>query len=197
MTSKELNERAAAARRWWSSLGPIKLPDGRQRPGDRAALARLRRCSSVIEAAAEPAVGKLFRALEFDPKTDARHIGRVAVLAAVLAHVRKNDERKISIAIGAPRGGEASEAVVKPNRFRALMAARTEDEILTLFRRVVAMLGDTANVRDLARLILGWTDDEAGDRARIDFAFAYHGAADFSPDSDDSSDTDITKTPTP
>ena len=61
-------------------------------------------------------------------------------------------------------------------RFKHLVSARGDEEILIAFRRVVAMLGRTANVKDLARLILSWTDDEAGDRARTRFAFDYHGA---------------------
>jgi CRISPR system Cascade subunit CasB len=76
---------------------------------------------------------------------------------------------------------------LKPNRFRKLMAARTNDEILTGFRRVVTILGGTANVRDLALRVLSWTDDEAGDRARTRFAFDYHGASDYAPRTDSAS----------
>lgn len=190
MTKDELKERADAAHQWWRSLGPVKLEDGRMLSGDRAALARLRRCSSVNQAIAEPPTRKLFKKLDFEiPRGDSDvwrldNVERVAALAVVLAHVKDNDRRRIAIAIGAPPGGEANEALVKPNRFRTLMAARTGDEIMTSFRRVVAMLDGTASVQDLARLILGWTDDDAGDRTRANFAFAYHGAADFAPDDD-------------
>lgn len=179
MTTPDLDTQADAARAWWRALGPIETKTG-MLPGDRATLARLRRCSSPTEAAIEPSTAKLFKVLGFNARNHG-DLGRAATLAAVLAHVRKDGGGRIALAIGAPAGGEPSEALLKPNRFRMLMAARTDDEILTSFRRVVAMLDHTANVRDLAKLILSWTDDAAGDRARTHFAFAYHGAADYAP----------------
>ena len=179
----DLKAQTDAAVRWWKALGPMQTSDGTMLPGDRATLARLRRCSSPMEAAIEPATAKLFKALGFDPRKE-DHLGRAATLAAVLAHVRKDGKGTIALAIGAPSGGKPEDALLKPNRFRSLMAARTDDEILTSFRRVVAMLDRTANVRDLAKLVLSWTDDEAGDKARVHFAFAYHGAAQFAPEPD-------------
>lgn len=175
-----LDEQADAAFKWWQSLGPVRTADGRVLPGDRAALARLRRCSSVLEAAVEPATAKLFKALSINRNDDER-LDRAAALAAVLAHVRDSRGSRIAIAIGAPAGGEAKDALLKPSRFRTLMAARTGDELMTSFRRVVAILDRTANVRDLSRVVLGWTDDEAGDRHRTRFAFDYHGAGDYAP----------------
>lgn len=178
-----IDDQANAASTWWRSLGPVTLEDGRALPGDRATLARLRRCSSVLEAATEPATAKLFKALGFDRQKD-EHLARAAVLAAVLAHVREDargERNSIARAIGAPSGGEPNDALLKPNRFRTLMAARTGDEVLTGFRRVVTILDRTAHVRDLSRVILGWTDDEAGDRVRTRFAFDYHGAGDYAP----------------
>ncbi len=145
MTTPDLDSQADAAHRWWKALGPFESKDGRKFPGDRAALARLRRCSSPDEAAIEPATAKLFRDLGFNTRMEA-HLGRAATLAAVLAHVRKDGGGKIALAIGARQGSDPSDALLKPNRFRTLMAARTDDEILTSFRRVVAMLDRTANV---------------------------------------------------
>ncbi len=177
----DLKTQADAAQKWWRTLVPMEI-DGKTLPGDRATLARLRRCSSPAEAAIEPATAKLFKALGFNTRNDA-HLGRAAILAAVLAHVRKDGGSKIALAIGAPPQGKPEDALLKPNRFRTLMAARTDDEIMTSFRRVVALLDRAANVRDLAKLILSWTDDEAGDKARTRFAFEYHGAGLFAPDS--------------
>jgi CRISPR type I-E-associated protein CasB/Cse2 len=61
-------------------------------------------------------------------------------------------------------------------RFRRLLAARNEDEILVGFRRLVALARRKVNVVDLAESILDWTDDEAGDKRRVRWAFDYHGA---------------------
>jgi CRISPR system Cascade subunit CasB len=191
-----LDEQAEAAHRWWRSLNPVKTEDGKVLPGDRAAMARLRRSSSVVEAAGEPATAKLFKALGYDRNSDDQ-LSRASALASVLAHVRADlrdsKSSKIALAIGAPPGSEPNDALLKPVRFRTLMAARTGDEILTSFRRVVAILDRTVNVRDLSRVILGWTDDESGDRHRTRFAFDYHGAGDYAPPSNKNTDNTIEK----
>lgn len=190
----KISDQAGAAHKWWRSLGPVEVEGGRVLPGDRAALARLRRCSSVSQAVAEPATAKLMKALAIDGR-DGEAIARAAALAAILAHVRddaRGERNRFARAIGAPPGGEPGDAPLKPLRFRTLMAARTGDEILTGFRRAVAILDRTANVRDLAEVILGWTDDEAGDRVRTRFAFDYHGAGDYAPRA--TSDTPATAT---
>lgn len=187
MTTPDTKERARLARSWWASLQPVDT-DKVKLPGNRAALARLRRCSSPLEAAAEPETAALFRKLDAHPND----IGRIAALASVLAHVREMPARAAHIAraIGPPPGGEPEEAIVKPARFKTLMSARTDEEVLIAFRRVVALLDRKANVTNLAELILGWTDDEHGDRVRTRFAFEYHGAGFAAPGAD--ADTDAT-----
>ena len=188
MSQPSVDEQADAALKWWKSLGPYERDDGSKAPGDRATLAKLRRCSGVLEPWNERATSELFRKLGLTARNTDR-LGRVAALASVLACVRDdNGKAKIAVAIGAPAQGDANEALLKPNRFKALVAARSDDEILTAFRRVVAILDRTANVKDLARLILAWNDDEAGDRARTRFAFDYHGAG-FAAPADDATDT--------
>ena len=178
------DDQANAAYGWWKSLGPSKDEQGRTLPGNRAALARLRRCSTVLDVIAEPATGKLVRALGINWRSEDGPPGeleRAAALAGVLAHVRESDRRKIATAIGAPPGGDAKEALLKPTRFRTLMAARTGDELLIGFRRAVAILDRKANIRDLSKVIFGWSDDEAGDRVRTRFAFDFYGASDYAP----------------
>jgi CRISPR system Cascade subunit CasB len=74
-----------------------------------------------------------------------------------------------------PRGtsDEAlSAAKLKQIRFRALLAMREDDELLTAMRRLVTLAGNQANIRDLARAVLDWSD---GTRRR--WAFDYYGAA--------------------
>jgi hypothetical protein len=76
-------------------------------------------------------------------------------------------------------------------RFKRLVAAREPDDLLVAFRRLAAVLDDTANVRDLARLLLAFTDpdERCGDIARVGFAFDYHGARQYAPETDDTSET--------
>jgi CRISPR system Cascade subunit CasB len=172
---------ADAARSWWRSLQPREV-GGQMLTGDRVAIARLKRASSVAEAMAEPETADLFLRLGFNRQFAAREWPRAAVIAAVLAHVKEPGREKVARAIGTPRGGDGSTALITPQRLKRLLAARTPDEVLTGFRRTVAILGRTADVRDLAVQLLAWTDDERGDLTRTRFAFDYHGAGQFAPE---------------
>lgn len=175
MTTKEPFRQSDAAWRWWSSLRPTE-----NSPGDRAALARLRRCSSPLEAAIEPATIDLFRALGF--RSPDGNLERVAVLAVVLAGVREQPKPNIKIARAlGPSSDKADDAKLKSLRFRRLLGARGAEETLVAFRRAVRLLGGVANVGDLAEVILAWNEDGVGDRVRLRFAFDYHNAGDYAP----------------
>ena len=151
------------ATRWWQALQPSE-DDGPKRRGDRGALARLRRCASVNQAVFEPATHELCRVLgakEFD-------LDRVALIAAVLAHVRKNDaSQKVPRQIG--RAGET--ALMSELRFRRLLQADTADDQLTGFRRLAALVGGSLNVSDLAAALWRWDEN---DRRR--WVYAYYDA---------------------
>jgi CRISPR system Cascade subunit CasB len=176
MSTSHIEEQAIRARDWWRALQPREV-NGHRVPGDRAALARLRRCSTPLEAASEPATIALYRKIGFDhPERD---LPRVAALAAVLAHVNPtaNTHDTLARQLGPPPGGEPHEAVLKPLRFKRLMTTRGPAETMTAFRRVVHLLDGQVNVHDLARLMLAWDVTGLGDRVRTRFAFDFHGAA--------------------
>ncbi len=141
---------------WWRSLQPAPGAENpSHRAGDRAALARLRRCGSVFEAMLEPEALRLFRALGADSPDDLPAVG---LAAAVLARVRE-DRTGTSVArlIG-PGSIETPEtALLKPLRFRRLMEADGPDERLVSFRRLAALAGGSLPVRDLAEALLHWT----------------------------------------
>ncbi len=158
-------DRFTVAKRWWESLQPSKSGDGSAGGGNRAALARLRRCSTWFEAAAEPETAHLFRRIG---QHDERRLPRIAVLAVVLAHVRTEEPSKLASSVG-PENGTEENAKLKPLRLRRLLSATADDEILTAFRRLVALKGGTANVADLTRNILNWHDE----KTRMRFAFDY------------------------
>ncbi len=189
MSTSRYGEQADTAKAWLALLKPRELK-GQMVPGDRAAIAKLKRASSVSEAAAEPSTAelfdKLFGAELKAEKNRARfielHLPRAAVIAAVLAHVGEHRHETIARAVGTPRGGEGSTPLITPLRLKRLLAAREPDDVLIQFRRTVAILGHAANVRDLAIQLLAWTDDERGDLTRTRFAFDYHGADQFAPD---------------
>ena len=146
------NRGAAAA--WWRAL----QPDPPRHNGDRATLARLRRCATIAEAMNDAGTMALFRACGADQPDD---LVRVALTAAVLAHVRE-DRREVTVArqIGPQGGPEVVEtALVKPLRFQRLMTAATPDERLASLRRLVALAGGAVNVPDLAEALLFWTEE--------------------------------------
>jgi CRISPR system Cascade subunit CasB len=187
MIARPYDDQAEAAARWLASLRPRTI-NGRSIPGDRAALAKLRRSSCAMDAVAEPVTADLFKQINFE-RTD-RNLLRCAVIAAVLAHVGGTRPDSIARSIGTPRAGDGSTALVTPLRLKRLLAAREPDDVLIAFRRVVARLGGEVNVKDLARQILAWTDEERGDISRTQFAFEYHGAGQFGPGADDTPATE-------
>lgn len=178
----KLTEQAAAAWQWWWALQPDS-PDGRsggqggrrssdptrRRPGDRAALARLRRCTSLVQAAVEPAALDLARRVGVRDGSDP-HLADALLAAVVLSHVRKDDPGvPAARRLGAPAPGQA--APMSPMRLARLLAADTFEERLLAFRRAVSLAGHEINVRDLAFALLDWSD-----ACRVRWAFAYHDA---------------------
>lgn len=163
--------------RWWREMQDTNA-DGSPNPrADRAARARLRRSEGPL-AAADPKVVDLYRRLEGD-RFDAKKLRVVVRVALVLAHVREETRRdagaratEFARSLG-PSTIDADDGVMKALRFRALLAAREEDDVVRRFRRAVALLDRRANVRDLAAVLLGWDHD--GVRTR--FAFDYFAAA--------------------
>jgi CRISPR system Cascade subunit CasB len=173
------SETGGRAKDWWERLQPSRNGDERAGGGDRAALARLRRCSAWMDAVAVPETILLFRRLGGG---DEKRLPRIAVLAMVLAHVREEDKPrdgripKVASAVG-PKDAKDENPVLKPLRLRRLLSATSDDEILTAFRRLVALKGWMANVADLARNILNWHDE----RTRMKFAFDYWQAGQAAP----------------
>lgn len=151
---------------WWRTLQPdLEV----KRSGDRAALARLRRCNTASAAMLEPSALQLFQALE---ATAAHDLPAVALAAAVLAHVRDDRPgRSVARLIG-PGSIETPEtALMKPMRFRRLMEADGLDERLAAFRRLAALAGGSLPVRDLAEALLDWSN-----RRRTRWVFEYWNA---------------------
>ena len=95
---------------------------GRDAAGDRAALARLRRCATVAEAMQDPATIALFRRCGATGPNDLPAIG---LAAAVLAHVRQDQPaQRVARQIGPDNPEKPETALLKPLRFRRLMEAR-------------------------------------------------------------------------
>lgn len=164
---------------WWSSLQPEARPDGR-RGGNPGALARLRR-AGLLDAVMEEATIDLFHRLRDVPRGAALGqllVERAALIAAVLAHVRDRETRKVAAVAGEKSGDQR---VLSPLRLRRLFATRSPADCLIAFRRLVALLGKEANVADLAESLFDWPDEFRGDGQRTRWAFDYYGAGSAAP----------------
>lgn len=163
------------AQAWWSEL----------QTRDRAGRARLRR-ADLDAAMIDEATLRLFNRLRYRSERD---LGKVAVLAMVLAAVREDDGKaRFARQIGFKRfPKDASKPTAEEGpalsvlRFKALMAADGEAELARQFRRAVAIAGGKANVRDLEYVLLYWSSE----RTRRRFVFDYYDAADSAPEPDD------------
>lgn len=167
-------DRPFMAFQWWKELNGEREGKG-QTGRDRAALARLRR-SSPDEAMYEEATLRLFRALGF---RNPNRLQRVATLAAILASVRKDEDdkrRPFGRQIGREKIDDDQTAALKIGRFKRLLDAQTEEEIATSFRRAIAILGRTANVREVARYVLFFDDERDEGRTRRQLVFDYYDA---------------------
>lgn len=156
---------------WWRNLQPTDT-EGERRTGDRATLAQLRRCATVMDAATVPRIFKLACRL----RAGADELARVALIGAVLAHVRK-DVSTLPVARQIGKQPANIPAAMSELRFRRLLQAESDEERLTAFRRLVQLVGGTLNVADLADSLWNWDHE---DRRRR-WIYAYHNAPDFTP----------------
>jgi CRISPR type I-E-associated protein CasB/Cse2 len=167
-------------RLWWQGLQPDPA-NGRH--GDRGALARLRRAPTPLAALWEPATIALASRLDIRPGDDA--LLRVGTVAAVLAAVRRNKPGRL----GETLGGDPP--LMSALRFRALLNARGEREILAAFRRAVALADETFPVEDCARALLRWeADGPSSPRTRLAFDYFGAGCATPQPDTPDRLEAD-------
>ena len=153
------------ARHWWKDM----QPDG-NRP-DPAALAMLRRASTPVEALMLPATIRLHDSLQEVGWLGESRRKWLGVLAATLAHVRRDrPDIRMARLLGPPAPGAAP--ILSPLRFQRLMAAEGEEELMIQFRRIVAIADREANIDDLAKSILEWDEDR-----KVRWVFAYWGGS--------------------
>lgn len=151
---------------WWRALQP-DLANGR--PGNRGALARLRR-ADLLAAMSQPETIQLFRALG---RTQPCQLPRIGLVAGILAHVRADGMGSGSVArlLGPTDPMKPETALMSPLRFRRLIEASSEEEALLVFRRMVALLGHILPVSDLVASLLDWNDER-----RLRWTYDYWGA---------------------
>lgn len=165
MTDSNIKKPAAVAQRWWRGLA---LPDQNPRlsPGRRrAALATLRRATSLLQVLHEPEALRLILHLQ---EVGVNHPQRVATLAGVLASVREDHKTPVARALGR-KSLDDEMATLSEARFRRLLQV-DDDQLLDAMRRVVALAKQKVDVRDLSYSILFW-----GDAVKRRWIFRYYG----------------------
>lgn len=135
---------------WWRELAPQENGTKPALGWKRATLARLRRADSPLKVLMEPYALRLVQTLPAAPD-------RVALLAGVLAVVRKDVRDPITRTLGRDSFGEDKSAKLAESRFRRLLQTPTND-LLDPMRRLVRLAQNEANVRDLAKSILYWSE---------------------------------------
>lgn len=162
---KPSSESREVLRRWWNALGD-----------DRGTRAELRRCANtlqVMEVAGFHHLHARLLPLGLANKTQEgteRSAAQLAVVAAVLAHLKEAGERKPALAFstGASPGDPPP---VSPLRFRQVLEARTPDELLLRLRRVLPLARGLDPIQ-LAADAFHWSD-----RIRKQWVFAYQWPA--------------------
>jgi CRISPR system Cascade subunit CasB len=116
----------------------------------------------------------LYRRLAFSRAEVDSRLPRVATAAAVLAHIRTDAEpsgghrRRFAELLG-----HGDRPVMSPLRFKRLLGATEDQDIMIAFRRAIQLAGArNINVGDVAESILAWSD-----RRRMRWAFDYYGAS--------------------
>jgi CRISPR type I-E-associated protein CasB/Cse2 len=161
---------------WWRALQPQTDQNGHiTSRGNPGALARLRRASSPVEALAEAEAIHLAAKLDIT-RSQTDRLAYVGALAATLAHVRDNQQGQSMAQMLGPVGKDES-GIMSALRFQRLITARGADDLMRQMRNAVKLLKGRANITDLAASIYWW-----GDKTRINWTYAYWGAAFASPD---------------
>jgi CRISPR type I-E-associated protein CasB/Cse2 len=156
---------AKACTAWWHDLD--------NRPGDRA---HLRRAGSIDDALMVPATHHLGDSLR---KLGLRGARRAALLASLLAQAKECDANGETMPerLGQRQGDRAtfSEA-----RFRRLLQAADEDDLLHHLRRAIRILGGQVHVPSLVEAVRFWSfDPDKRTRIISSWASGYYSKAPF------------------
>ncbi len=143
---------------WWHSLEHNK--------GNKA---ELKRVSKPLEAVFLKSYPDLLRFLnkEGDKITDKRK-ERTAIFAALAAHVKKNEIERGNAEMMA-KSSEGTKAPVSGLRFRQLLAAEEPDDLFLRYLRVIKLLDNRINLKQLFNDIYWWNDD-----TRKKYAYDYY-----------------------
>lgn len=155
---------------WWQQLEHDK--------GERAAL---RRAASLTEVMLSPAYMRLLRTLRASDYTIGNHnlsLAKIAAIAGLVARVKVQTDTGLAKHMGTPKPGGTTPAFSEL-RLRRILACDDIEELYHLLRRALALLGDQANLADLAATIWNWVslDEKRPYDPRRQLAYDYYEAA--------------------
>lgn len=145
--------------KWWNELAE-----------DKGGRAELRRAADVTRVVMSPAYQRLHRRLcEVLPEgqVPAHKQDRLAIAAALLAHVKEDDSASVPLAMSRREEG-GDRPPVSPLRFRRLLETADIDDLFVGLRRVLPLLHHRVNVVALTQDVLNW-----GDATRKRWAYGY------------------------
>lgn len=154
---------------WW--LGEVAADTGRSRK----TRAELRRADTPLAVLGVSTVHDLNRELTnagLHKRTD--WSDRLSLIAVALAHVKEGRGETLARRFGAGDPPRLSRI-----RFNALIGMERPRDLIRPLVRALAVVGGSADVRQLAQDLYWW-----GDRVRTDWCFEYYGSADAKPNSD-------------
>ncbi|TXH79295.1 MAG: type I-E CRISPR-associated protein Cse2/CasB [Thiothrix sp.] len=163
------NELGKALTLWWEKLQGKGEFEGKAQTADRAELSRAQTVTDVI------LLPSFQRAcFQFKPLLQRRgesewekSIDRLAIILALLARVRENSSESLPILMASAKG---EKPLLSELRFRRLIQ-RDRDALFGAMIRVLQVLGNKANIHDLADDIYYW-----GDNVKRQWAFTYFPA---------------------
>lgn len=138
-------EAAEVLREWWTGLEAAR--------GDRA---QLRRCRQLGEVFFTPAFHRLFRRLEPLGFRDREGLAAVAALASHLKPASKGIHQPFGERLATP-AREGANPMLSDLRFRRLLQCKGRDELFPALVRTLHLLGDEANLIDLAEGVYRWS----------------------------------------
>ena len=154
---------------WWQSLEANR--------GDRAAL---RRAASLTEVMLSPAFHRLLNSLRRAGYgvADYRY-PKLAAIAGLAARVKTETPETLATRMGSPKSGGDKKAAMSDLRVRRVLACDDVEELYTLLRRALALLGDQANLADLAATLWHWSpmDEKRSNDPRRRMAYDYYAVA--------------------
>lgn len=133
--------------RWWQGLEE-----------DRGARAELRRAHDLTAVALTGSYQRFYRLMvkagwPEHEQEGRRESERLAAIAGLLAHVKVQVDKPLAQTMS-----EGEKPAVSELRFRRLLESPTTDDLFVGLRRALPLMGQTANIFDLADSVLFWGD---------------------------------------